>query len=285
MHRFARKGSCGRCYAAPVRIASLVVVLVACGGGDDAMPVDAGPCIDSTHDEDGDGIGDGCDVCPAAPDPRQLDTTEAATMLAFPDRVGDACDPRPSLSGDKLGAFHPFVDAVRASDWLGSGWTIENDRARASDVARWVSKTREAGDGVYVQARIAQLAWLAGGAFDLAVDGDGVDTGLVCAITRDRDGDGNDELEAREVNGAVTTKSTPMPITGAITLTAWRVIDVQRRGTLRCRLTFEGGGAVLELPTTDDAAVGIYGFAQQAATTEVTSIVVYTSPVLPQGTN
>ena len=259
-------------------------MLAACGGGDDGVLVDAAPCMDVTHDEDADGVGDRCDICPSAPDPLQRDTTEAATMLVFPDGIGDACDPRPALSGDRLGAHHTFADPARETDWTGTGWTIANDRAQASDAARWIAKSRELGDGIFVQARLARLDWVDGGAFEIAVDGDGVGTGFGCAIARDRDGDGNDEIDVREVGGAIMTKSAGMAIDGAvITVTAWRTYDVQRRGRVLCRVAFDGGKAEVEIPTSDDLGSGIYGFAQQAATTDVTSIVVYTSPLLPVG--
>lgn len=261
-------------------------VLAACGGSADPTPMfdDAGPCGDEgAHDEDGDRVGDRCDVCPAAPDPAQLDTTERATMLAFPDGVGDACDPRPKLSGDKLGAFHPFADAADANAWtaIGSGYAITDDAARASGDARWLAKTREQGDALYVQARLAQLSSSAGGAFELALDGNGLDTGVVCTIAKDRDGDGSDELEIREVGGAVATKRVGMEITGPIVLTARRTIDPQRRGYFFCTVTFDGGMATHQVATTDDLAVGLYTLAQTAAQTVVTSVVVYTGPTLP----
>jgi hypothetical protein len=267
-------------------VRALVVLFVVAACSDDAAttPGDSGPCIDATHDEDGDGIGDGCDICPAAADPLQRDTTELATMITFSDGVGDACDPRPSLSGDVLAALHTFADPAAIVAWNGSGWTIANDRATAIGAARWVHRQREGGDGLFVQAKLATF----GGDFEMLVDGNGVDTGLACALASDRDGDGNEELDAREVGGATATKSATKPITGAITISAWRVIDVQRRGELRCRVKWTGtsadtaGQADLEIPTTDGLAIGIYGFAQASSTTEVDSLVVYTSPTLPE---
>lgn len=257
-------------------------MLAACGGGgDDGVSVDAGPCVD-THDEDGDGIVDRCDVCPAAPDPAQRDTTEAATMIVLPDGVGDACDPRPGLSGDKLRALHVFADPARASDWTGSGWMIADDRARASGVARWVAKDNEVGDGLFMQARVAAID-LTGGALELALDGNGEEVGYVCAVVGDRDADGNDEIEVREVGGGTMVKSVGAAITGAITLTAWRLIDAQRKGTVLCRVGFDGGTAEVTMPTSDDTALGIYGFALAAPMAALTSIVVYTSPTLPNG--
>jgi hypothetical protein len=69
-------------------------------GGDGAGP-DAPPCLDPIgHDEDGDGVLDGCDGCPHLPDPLQLDGDG--------DGVGDACDPDPA-SQQQILFFDPFI--------------------------------------------------------------------------------------------------------------------------------------------------------------------------------
>jgi len=253
----------------------------ACGGGGDGVGVDAAPCMDPTHDEDGDGIGDRCDVCPAAADPLQRDTTEVAKRQ-FEDGVGDACDPRPALGGDTLAALHVFADASGTDAWTGDGWTIAGDRAIAAGSARWVARAAEQGDGLYVEARVAALAWQAPGArIELVTDGDGVTAGLICRVTRDRDGDGADELEAREQGGATQVASLGAAVGETeLVLAAWRVIDLDRVGRLTCRVRHAEITHELQLATADDGTTGSYLIATSGAAAEVSSIVVYTSPVL-----
>ena len=257
-----------------------VVVVAGCSDGDAReMRPDSGPCIDMSHDEDGDGIGDRCDICPAAPDPLQRDTTELATMIRFADGVGDACDPRPALEGDKLAVFHPFASDAEAARWIGSGFTITSDGARASGASRWNARTGVVGDGLYVQARMPTLAWTGTGNFDVYVDGDGVNAGAVCSI----DSDGN--LIAREIGIGASSKPIGLPVTDKVALSAWRVIDVTMHAELRCRVAFDGGTSALDLPLSDAFAVGTYGMSETAAATDVSSVVVYTSPTLPAGNN
>jgi hypothetical protein len=70
---------------------------------DDASPADVASI---GHDEDGDGIGDGVDLCPhVAGDDADVDS----------DGVGDGCDPDPVLAGNRIRLFstltagdHPF---------------------------------------------------------------------------------------------------------------------------------------------------------------------------------
>lgn len=90
--------------------ASVLLAVAACGrvGFDpeavtgDALHADAPGCSDS-HDEDGDGIDDSCDVCPHVSDVEQGDRDG--------DRVGDACDPEPDLSRQELVLFDAFITA------------------------------------------------------------------------------------------------------------------------------------------------------------------------------
>ena len=111
MTRFVPMGaawlSCG------MRVVVLSLALAACGrlgfgaadddDGDrsDEPTPDAVACVASGHDEDGDGLDDGCDVCPTVADLDQVDGDA--------DGVGDACDPRPTTGGDRIGFYDPFV--------------------------------------------------------------------------------------------------------------------------------------------------------------------------------
>lgn len=70
------------------------------------------------HDEDNDGIGDSCDVCPHVPDPTQVDSDG--------DGVGDACDPEPAVARQRLVLFDPFVDAR-------PGWELDATAAYEPD--------------------------------------------------------------------------------------------------------------------------------------------------------
>ena len=90
---------------------------------------DASTCWDPghpIHDEDHDGIVDGCDICPADPDPTQADDDG--------DGVGDACDPHRGVAGDHLVFFDGFdtTNPAWASFGAGVSWQIANDTATQS---------------------------------------------------------------------------------------------------------------------------------------------------------
>jgi hypothetical protein len=73
----------------------------------------------SMYDEDGDGLVDGCDICPGIADPQQVDEDG--------DLVGDECDPHLGDARDHIAFFDGFASATLDSRWLAFGsrgtWT------------------------------------------------------------------------------------------------------------------------------------------------------------------
>lgn len=79
------------------------------------------------HDEDEDGVGDVCDNCPGIHNPGQDNDSEIA-MGEASDAVGDACDPNPTRTGDRIAIFDPFVKLDRDWNQLNGTWKVERDR-------------------------------------------------------------------------------------------------------------------------------------------------------------
>ncbi|HTJ46109.1 MAG TPA: hypothetical protein VL463_28585 [Kofleriaceae bacterium] len=93
----------------------------------DAAPLfDAAGCAPIGHDEDLDGIDDGCDDCPEIADPLQADQDH--------DFVGDACDPSPQDPHDAL----VFFDSFAVPDpWNGvrGTWNRQDDALAELDLS------------------------------------------------------------------------------------------------------------------------------------------------------
>lgn len=226
------------------------------------------------HDEDGDGIVDECDNCPAIANPLQSDVIETSAH-AFPDGVGDDCDPRQRLGGDVLRAFYSFQDPAQADAWTGSGFSIAGDALHGDGDAMWAAKDTLQGDGLYVLAQLAPVSFGATGELSITLDGDGVGFGSTCVLSAQ-------QLVAREIVGDTMA----VDLAGAIDFTqpasfvAWRVgylAPTGRIAQLRCRIT-QGSvtkDAMLALP---DVASGEQVIAVRDLSIEIESVSVYTSP-------
>ena len=95
------------------------LVAVAACGRFGFEPVDDARNTCGGHDEDGDGIGDTCDVCPHIADPDQADSDG--------DGVGDACDPHPAEPRDRIAFFDPFVAPDPNWTTFGEPFSYAND--------------------------------------------------------------------------------------------------------------------------------------------------------------
>lgn len=276
----------GQSLAQKLRLLHALALVAACGvepldlqplrPGDidaDGVPNEVDNCVErynaDQHDEDRDGAGDACDVCPTVSDD-QGDFGEPGV----PDHVGDACDPRPSREGDLLARLDTF-ELDTSADWIGSGWAIGGDVARTVADARWESPIKLQGDGLLAQIHVSLLVWLTGGFVEVAVNGDGIREGATCVI-RHQVGSEIDELIATEVGGATMTLMIPA-VESPFTLMAWRTIGRDRSSRLRCIL----GEIRLELPLLDKIPAGTHAFASSGALTDIDSIAVYTFPVNP----
>jgi hypothetical protein len=96
---------------------------------EDAAVVDAAPdavvCAIG-HDEDGDGVDDGCDVCPEIADPDQADRDG--------DGIGDACDPNPDDPHDVLVVFDSFAFPTPWAPVRGT-WAQQGDALVQTDLS------------------------------------------------------------------------------------------------------------------------------------------------------
>jgi hypothetical protein len=105
-------------------------------------PTESGyvPCWEtaqSMYDEDGDGIVDGCDLCPAIADPLQLDEDG--------DGVGDECDPHLSSAHDRIA----FFDGFSLPD-LDPRWHAYGSRGAWAQANGAVAQTTVQGSGTLI---------------------------------------------------------------------------------------------------------------------------------------
>lgn len=149
------------------------------------------------HDEDGDGRGDVCDICPAFADTGQD---------ADGDLVGDDCDPHPNTPGDVLEEFAGFQ--VMPAGWVVDGsFVIVGDDAVGTSPANgapsMLQRPAPTGDTytIWAAATLDDIASTALGAIGLtAISEPGTDDHLLCQIVGEAAG-AQQELRLFDTSG------------------------------------------------------------------------------------
>ncbi len=249
--------------------------MLACGceGGGARTDASRTPCSETAepHDEDGDAVFDACDNCPVVANATQLDTTEVA-VRAFPDGVGDACDPRPGGSGDILDELYTFATAPAGWD----GWTIDGDAAHASGDATWTSPRNPFVGGLLVRVEVATFSPLdPAGAITIVLGAETMSSGSTCTLHSDR-------LDVLDVGGDTSSIMLAPPIAAdePFTLIGWQIVvgTTTRTRRIVCRVVRSDATKETSVMIPDTLALGAHAIALTQANASLGSVSVYTSP-------
>jgi hypothetical protein len=214
------------------------------GAAPDLPPDVARPTCPATPDEDGDGVGDGCDNCPADFNPDQANVMETNAGVAR-DGLGDACDPRPTQSGDSLLFFDGFASSALDPAWTAdrsafsvSGGGLVFDRPGDTGAR---SLQRGMGTDVIVDTRFSFTAW--GSDADpsinqnlfIGVRGDPANGDDVRCSARRSSGSGNPTSVAYFAYANASAPATTVPTPLALG-TSYRLTTMVRGSQIECGL-------------------------------------------------
>ena len=244
-----------------MRAALLVLSCAACDGspaivGDAPLPL---PCTPAGTDEDGDGIDDACDNCPA--------DANAAQENGDGDELGDACDPDPVHAREHLALFDGFTGASR---WraTGTAWTIADSALLPPSAPGTHGYVHE---NVFTNATIVvHLRELATTAGSITIVGDVVrhpDDGITCAIVVAADDDVL-AVEYDPYEGPPTTRTQLFAASADPTR-----LELQTHTGL-CRAQTSGLVATVTHPEARLGTIGDVGLQVQDATVIIDSVMV-----------
>lgn len=228
-------------------------------------------CEQDGHDEDGDGVPDGCDRCPGIAD----DQADADN-----DGVGDACDPN-ATTRDEIALFLSFADGqswrVLAGNWFGDGESLVYDAPTFSGfgIALWPGVMPEPPFVVEYHYRIDAMDAIES-SLQVVLDADASGTGVVCGNVR------HDTPTLIDVVRSVNPKATTSNELEIMTVTPgnYRVIATyDRTGQIRCAFAADdnstGGAVMVSWQAANALAPGSLGFRSMRFGVHVHYVVVY----------
>ncbi|HWE29307.1 MAG TPA: hypothetical protein VHB97_14960 [Polyangia bacterium] len=208
-------------------------------------PPDLAGCIGALPDEDSDGRGNVCDLCPADYDPTPVNSDG--------DALPDACDPDPTTAGNTLLYFDPF-DAV-SGHWSGSN-PVAGSALTLDPGTSGSSSASNATDTLPLNMRVQTLVYtlriygtsaqdtglLVGDSANL-----GQVNGLFCALVPQT---GGPQLVLYRIsNGSGSGPAQPLGV-AQLQGTTYRLRLTQRNGTWTCEALASAGGTPVTVSTT-----------------------------------
>jgi len=236
-------------------------------------------CSPSSPDEDGDGVADDCDACPADYDPGAANSDG--------DELPDGCDPDGNKAGNVTRMFEPFRTAGRFSGGAVTGGELvlqsSLDAVLATDDADLLPNNVRA--EVWLQAAYfltvhstpvrGELGVFLGDAANPASS----TVGMLCVVTHAAMGP--DSLDLYRYTGGTATVRTTIALQPLLaTSTTYRLRLDQRGGAFRCEAATNGQPATV---VTDSIAApsGNWKMSLRVAGTEGHFAAVYTASTLP----
>jgi hypothetical protein len=228
-------------------------------------------CTSGTHDEDHDGLPDGCDLCPGIAD----DQTDSDG-----DGVGDACDPDPTAQNE-LALFISFAESDQAwrpidGTWRSDGESYIYDSISLNTYGNtlflgvvpdppFTLEYHYAVTSIDVQAS----------AFTTLIDADPTGKGIACGQLR-RVMPLQDVVRSTNMPAALANETDVTTITpGDYRVTA----TYDRTGRIQCVLAADsmltGGAATLTWPASAAPAAGALGFRSLHVGAELHYLAIY----------
>ncbi len=229
----------------------------------------------TSHDEDGDGVPDACDVCPGIVNRDQDDNGDG-------DGVGDACDPD-TTRPDRIALFASFADAGAMDTWrlVDGHWFIDAESLAYDSITN--------GEYGTIEYKLAQprppltieygfsidsIAPMQASVLWAVADRDGSGKGVGCGVRRSP----STFLDVVRIDNPYepTTKSNEASIAKLVPGVRYRVTMTYELASVRCAVTDDtGSGGATMLDVTSPPPAGALALESLKIGAHVSYVAVY----------